>query len=86
MIETSKSEFYSCSLSQVIRLCYVDRLISGYHRFPATLLLDIDPRDTVVNIVKSKLLEHLDHDVPYALQPKLEHWEVCVTFCRQRSF
>ena len=50
--------------------------MSGYHRFPAALLLDVDPRDTVVNIVKSKLLERLDHDVPYALQPKLEHWEV----------
>jgi len=53
----------------------IDTAKPGYHRFPATLLLDIDPRDTVVNIVKSKLLEHLDHDVPYALQPKLEHWE-----------
>ena len=49
---------------------------SGFHRFDRSILLDLDPRKAVLNIVKSKLLEYLDHDLPYALKPQLEHWEV----------
>jgi len=53
----------------------LDATKPGFHRFDRSILLDLDPRKAVLNIVKSKLLEYLDHDLPYALKPQLEHWE-----------
>jgi len=49
--------------------------IPGGHRFSPDILVDVDPRESVVNIIKSKLLEHLEHDVPYGLKPEIEHWQ-----------
>ena len=51
-------------------------ILLGGHRFSPDILVDVDPRESVVNIIKSKLLEHLEHDVPYGLKPEIEHWQV----------
>lgn len=47
----------------------------GGHRFSSELFMDMDPRTCVLNMIKSKLLEHLKHDIPYKLDPLLENWE-----------
>ena len=50
--------------------------LAGPQRFSPDLLVDADPRESVVNIIKSKLLDFIDGEVPFALQPRLEFWEV----------
>ena len=52
------------------------RLGSGRHRFPSSVVTDVDPREAVVRIVKGKLLDHLEHALPYTLNPEIEGWEV----------
>ena len=37
---------------------------------------DEDPRDIVIKIIKSKLLEHLPNAVPYGLTPVISIWDV----------
>ena len=37
---------------------------------------DDDPRNIVINIIKSKCLDHLPHQVPYQLNPVIQMWEV----------
>ena len=49
---------------------------SGSHRFSSNILLDVDPRQAVLDIVKSKLLDNLEGDIPRALSPILELWQV----------
>jgi len=47
----------------------------GGHRFASSLLQDDDPRDTVINIIKSKLLDNLNKEVPYKLEPQIIYWQ-----------
>jgi len=47
----------------------------GGHRFGSNILQEDDPRLTVVNIVKSKLLDNLHSEVPYKLVPQIEYWQ-----------
>ena len=37
---------------------------------------DQDPRQTVVDIIKSKLLDNLEREVPFNLQPVIQMWQV----------
>ena len=45
-------------------------------RYPHDMKFDADPRDIVINIIKSKLLEHLPGPLPYKLQPVISIWEM----------
>jgi len=47
----------------------------GGHRFSADIVHDQDPRQTVVDIIKSKLLDNLDREVPFKLQPEIQAWQ-----------
>ena len=50
--------------------------IPGFWPYPKEMRFDSDPRDIVINIIKSKFLEHLPHSVPYGLQPVISMWEM----------
>jgi len=53
----------------------LDAAKPGAHKFSEDILVDVDPEKAVRNIVKSRLLEYIDFDVPYRLEPKIENWE-----------
>ncbi|XP_023323160.1 GTPase Era, mitochondrial [Eurytemora carolleeae] len=53
----------------------LDSAKAGSHRFSSNILLDVDPRQAVLDIVKSKLLNNLEGDIPRALSPILELWQ-----------
>ena len=48
----------------------------GFWPYPKEMRFDSDPRDIVINIIKSKFLEHLPKAVPYGLQPEISMWEM----------
>ena len=48
----------------------------GKWSFTKEMKFDSDPRDIVINIIKSKFLEHLPNAVPYGLQPVISMWEM----------
>ena len=50
--------------------------IPGFWPYPKEMRFDSDPRDIVINIIKSKFLEHLPNAVPYGLQPVISMWEM----------
>ena len=59
-----------------LRQYLLDTAAPGKWRFPANMKFDEDPRDIVVKIIKSKLLEHLPNAVPYGLTPVISIWDV----------
>ncbi len=45
-------------------------------QFHPDLKTDLDPRDLVTKVVKSKLLEVLPKEAPYLLQPEIASWKI----------
>ena len=52
----------------------------GDWRYAENVMFDKDPREIVINIVKSKFLEHLPGPVPYQLEPEISIWEFDTTW------
>jgi len=48
----------------------------GVWDYPGNVKFDDDPRNVVINIVKSKFLDYLPHRIPYELMPEIQMWEV----------
>jgi len=48
----------------------------GRWGFPHNIRFDDDPRNIVINIIKSKFLDHIPHNVPYQLNPEIQMWEI----------
>ena len=48
----------------------------GPWNYPDNIKFDDDPRNIVINIIKSKFLDHLPGNIPYQLQPEIQMWEV----------
>ena len=48
----------------------------GFWPYSKQMRFDSDPRDIVINIIKSKFLEHLPNAIPYGLQPEISMWEM----------
>jgi len=44
--------------------------------YPQGMTYDSDPREIVLNIVKSRFLEHLSGPTPYLLKPEISVWEL----------
>jgi len=44
--------------------------------YPDNVKFDDDPRNIVINIIKSKFLDHLPHQIPYTLKPEIQLWEI----------
>ena len=44
--------------------------------YPDKVKFDDDPRNIVINIIKSKFLDHLPHQIPYTLKPEIQLWEI----------
>lgn len=66
----------------------------GGHRYDSELVNDQDPRELVVNIIKSKLLDNLNREVPFKLKPVIEYWQydadlktlnICVSIATKNS-
>lgn len=62
----------------------VDQALPGSWAFDQRLKTDDSPQVVVTNIVKSKLLAHLPHQVPYGLRPRIEMWEMDEAWGRLR--
>lgn len=48
----------------------------GSWEFPENVKFDDDPRNIVINIIKSKFLDHLPQAIPYQLNPEIQMWEI----------
>jgi len=48
----------------------------GNWRYPEGLEYDGDTKQIVINIIKSKFLDHLPHVIPYKLVPEIQMWEL----------
>ena len=48
----------------------------GKWRYPEGLQYDGDTKQIVLNIIKSKFLDHLPNVIPYKLVPEIQMWEV----------
>eukprot|EP00088_Acartia_fossae_P051224 TRINITY_DN5755_c0_g1_i5.p1 TRINITY_DN5755_c0_g1~~TRINITY_DN5755_c0_g1_i5.p1 ORF type:complete len:454 (-),score=85.16 TRINITY_DN5755_c0_g1_i5:583-1803(-) len=59
---------------QDLKSYIIDSAKPGGHRFHPSLIHDQDPKEAVINIVKSKLLDNLEREVPFELQPKIQYW------------
>ena len=49
---------------------------SGRWRYPEDLQYDGDTKQIVLNIIKSKFLDHLPNVIPYKLSPVIQMWEM----------
>ena len=48
----------------------------GVWKYNQDLSTDKDPRELVINVLKSKFLDVLSFDVPYTIEPVIETWSV----------
>ena len=48
----------------------------GRWNYPDNIRFDDDPRNIVINIIKSKFLDHLPKNIPYELTPEIQMWEI----------
>jgi len=48
----------------------------GRWKYHDNIRFDDDPRNIVINIIKSKFLDHLPKNVPYELTPEIQMWEI----------
>ena len=48
----------------------------GVWKYNQDLSTDKDPRELVINVLKSKFLDVLSFDVPYTIEPAIETWSV----------